>query len=157
MKIAPAKLLARSATPLTLRQVCVSSSNSRPTIRTPRAVASMATSSQQSANDDWRQQAPYKQSETDFKIKYRSSCLCGAVEYAVDAEPKGAKFCHCVGCQRLHGPHSSCCMGFRVKQACLIYKLVSSVAFWQVLPSSGQQCSPKSMCASSKAKTRLAS
>lgn len=38
-----------------------------------------------------------------FKIKYKSGCLCGAVEYAVDSDPIGSKFCHCTSCQRLHG------------------------------------------------------
>lgn len=55
---------------------------------------------------DWQQEIPYKlcaQDDKDFKIRYRSSCLCGTVEYAVDEDPCGAKFCHCTGCQRLHG------------------------------------------------------
>lgn len=54
---------------------------------------------------DWQQEIPYilAKNEKDFKIKYKSSCLCGAVEYCVNADPKGSKFCHCTGCQRLHG------------------------------------------------------
>lgn len=55
---------------------------------------------------DWQQEVPYKpyaQNDKDFQLKYRSSCLCGTVEYAVDCDPCAAKFCHCVGCQRLHG------------------------------------------------------
>ena len=57
---------------------------------------------------DWQQEVPYilAENDKDFKIKYRSGCLCGAVEYAVDADPKGSKFCHCTGCQRLHGAQS---------------------------------------------------
>lgn len=54
---------------------------------------------------DWQQEIPYTlaKDEKDFTIKYKSTCLCGAVEYAVDADPLGSKFCHCTGCQRLHG------------------------------------------------------
>ena len=59
---------------------------------------------------DWQQEVPYKlcaQNDKDFQIKYKSSCLCGAVEYAVDSDPCAAKFCHCTGCQRLHGTSKS--------------------------------------------------
>ncbi|KAL3149425.1 hypothetical protein ABBQ32_002219 [Trebouxia sp. C0010 RCD-2024] len=55
---------------------------------------------------DWQQEVPYKpyaQNDKDFEIKYKSSCLCGKVEYAVNSDPCAAKFCHCTGCQRLHG------------------------------------------------------
>ncbi len=57
---------------------------------------------------DWQQEVPYilAKDEKEFKIKYRSTCLCGAVEYVVNSDPKGSKFCHCTGCQRLHGMSS---------------------------------------------------
>ena len=38
-----------------------------------------------------------------FLAKYRASCHCGAVEYAVSADPLDAKICHCQVCQKLHG------------------------------------------------------
>ena len=41
--------------------------------------------------------------EGPFLAKYRASCHCGAVEYAVSADPLDAKICHCQVCQKLHG------------------------------------------------------
>ncbi len=54
---------------------------------------------------DWKQEVPYKLTETDkhFNIKYTASCMCGAVQYAADSDPVSAKYCHCTDCQRLHG------------------------------------------------------
>jgi hypothetical protein len=41
--------------------------------------------------------------DTDFKVKYRASCHCNAVQYEVCADPVDAKICHCLACQKLHG------------------------------------------------------
>jgi len=41
--------------------------------------------------------------DTHFKVKYRTSCYCHAVEYEVGADPVDAKICHCKACQKLHG------------------------------------------------------
>ena len=38
-----------------------------------------------------------------FFAKYHASCHCGAVQYEAGADPVDAKFCHCIGCQKLHG------------------------------------------------------
>jgi hypothetical protein len=38
-----------------------------------------------------------------FAAKYRASCHCGEVAYAVSADPADAKICHCRACQKLHG------------------------------------------------------
>ena len=48
---------------------------------------------------------PYLLTSQDksFGIKYTASCMCGAVQYAVDCDPVAAKYCHCRSCQRLHG------------------------------------------------------
>lgn len=35
--------------------------------------------------------------------KIAGGCLCGAVRYASDAEPKGAGVCHCTHCQKTSG------------------------------------------------------
>jgi hypothetical protein len=34
---------------------------------------------------------------------YPASCYCGRVKYEVRGDPESAKFCHCRGCQQLHG------------------------------------------------------
>ena len=59
-------------------------------------------------SDSWKQEVPYKlaSGDTAFDRKYTASCFCGEVQYAVDADPVSAKFCHCTDCQRLHG---QCC------------------------------------------------
>jgi hypothetical protein len=41
--------------------------------------------------------------DTHFKVKYRASCYCNAVQYEVCADPVDAKICHCTTCQKLHG------------------------------------------------------
>ncbi|KAL0477280.1 ydiJ [Acrasis kona] len=53
---------------------------------------------------DWREQQPYarKQGES-FDVKYTGSCYCGAVKFKASSDPVDAKFCHCTGCQSLHG------------------------------------------------------
>jgi len=33
----------------------------------------------------------------------RGSCLCGGVQFEVDAEPSPLRFCHCTTCKRLSG------------------------------------------------------
>ena len=38
-----------------------------------------------------------------FAARYRARCCCGAVRYAVGADPVDAKVCHCPVCQTLHG------------------------------------------------------
>lgn len=41
--------------------------------------------------------------DANFKVKYRASCYCNAVQYEVRADPVDAKICHCTACQTLHG------------------------------------------------------
>ena len=63
------------------------------------------TKRERGSTPDWQLEPPYllTSEDKDFKPMYESSCVCGAVRYAVDCEPKSAKFCHCTSCQRLHG------------------------------------------------------
>ncbi|KAL0636114.1 hypothetical protein Q9L58_004903 [Maublancomyces gigas] len=47
---------------------------------------------------------PYSQPDTPFKPRHEGSCFCGAVKFQISRErPLEAKFCHCHGCQLLHG------------------------------------------------------
>lgn len=39
----------------------------------------------------------------EFTARYRARCHCGAIRYAVGADPVDAKICHCRTCQVLHG------------------------------------------------------
>lgn len=36
-------------------------------------------------------------------VKYQGSCLCGAVSYQSDAEPRYSFNCHCRDCQKATG------------------------------------------------------
>ena len=53
----------------------------------------------------WQKSVPYQLASKDeeFHAKHIASCMCGAVQYAVDCDPVAAKYCHCTSCQRLHG------------------------------------------------------
>lgn len=102
---------------------------------------------------DWQQEVPYKlcaQDDKDFQIKHKSSCLCGTVEYAVDSDPCAAKFCHCTGCQRLHGTSKIADVPSSLSRqaACLSAPPFSEHhLFLQVHLFSGQQCFIRRTCA----------
>ncbi|OJJ79239.1 GFA family protein [Aspergillus glaucus CBS 516.65] len=54
----------------------------------------------------WKYRPPYLiQSPEDFgEIKWRGKCHCGHISYSLNMErPLKAKFCHCRGCQLMHG------------------------------------------------------
>ncbi|KAJ5536013.1 hypothetical protein N7513_009199 [Penicillium frequentans] len=56
--------------------------------------------------EDWKHRPPYHiQSHDEFgPIKWTASCKCGRVTYSLNRErPLNAKFCHCQGCQVMHG------------------------------------------------------
>merc|ERR1712087_830997 len=36
-------------------------------------------------------------------VIYPASCYCSRVKYHVRGDPESSKFCHCRGCQQLHG------------------------------------------------------
>ena len=73
-----------------------------------------------SSSLSWREESPYGRQFGDEAQKggddditatttltninyYNASCYCGRVRYQVRGEPESAKFCHCRGCQQLHG------------------------------------------------------
>jgi hypothetical protein len=54
----------------------------------------------------WKHRPPYKiQSDEEFgPVKWVGKCQCGQVEYKLNRErPLKSKYCHCRGCQVLHG------------------------------------------------------
>ena len=57
----------------------------------------------------WREEPPYNQEFGAVKgtaisdADYTASCHCGRVRYHVRGDPESTKFCHCRGCQQLHG------------------------------------------------------
>lgn len=56
--------------------------------------------------DAWKHRPPYLiQPPEDFgPIKWRGKCHCGQIGYSLNREtPLKAKFCHCRGCQLMHG------------------------------------------------------
>lgn len=57
-------------------------------------------------DEAWKHRPPYNiQSPEEFgPIKWRGHCQCGKVSYVLKREkPLNAKFCHCRGCQVMHG------------------------------------------------------
>ncbi|PGH03977.1 hypothetical protein AJ79_07209 [Helicocarpus griseus UAMH5409] len=59
-----------------------------------------------SASEQWQHEPPYKiQGGDEFGAVYwTGSCQCGRVSYKLNREkPLDAKYCHCTGCQVLHG------------------------------------------------------
>ena len=54
----------------------------------------------------WKHRPPYKiQTDEEFgPVKWTGRCQCGQVEYKLNREkPLKSKYCHCRGCQVLHG------------------------------------------------------
>ncbi|KAJ5586668.1 uncharacterized protein N7459_002433 [Penicillium hispanicum] len=57
-------------------------------------------------DEEWKHRSPYHiQSPDEFgPIQWRARCQCGRVSYALNRpQPLNAKFCHCRGCQVMHG------------------------------------------------------
>lgn len=54
----------------------------------------------------WKHRPPYQiQSPEEFgPVKWHGKCHCGQITYSLSREkPLNAKFCHCRGCQLMHG------------------------------------------------------
>ncbi|KAK0738190.1 Mss4-like protein [Schizothecium vesticola] len=66
-----------------------------------------AGSSTHRPEDEWKFRPPYRIAEhspSEFSVKWRGKCHCGAVRYELSrARPLASKYCHCTTCQRLHG------------------------------------------------------
>lgn len=57
-------------------------------------------------NEDPSHRPPYSQRPLDEfgEIKWRAHCQCGRISYSLRRQrPLNAKFCHCRGCQVMHG------------------------------------------------------
>jgi hypothetical protein len=57
-------------------------------------------------DESWKFRAPYQfQEDEKFgPVKWQAMCHCGRVQYQIKSErPVAAKYCHCRGCQVLHG------------------------------------------------------
>lgn len=107
-----------------LRSVCTRGSN-RHTTRQPllallrRPISTPAMSEARNNSHDTRHMGPaeknqvhinrmnrppYSNPDALFSPRYEGSCFCGAVKFQISRErPLEAKFCHCHGCQLLHG------------------------------------------------------
>lgn len=60
----------------------------------------------QEHGQEWESKPPYRlESPTDLKQRFRQGkCHCGQVSYELTRKrPLDVKFCHCRGCQVLHG------------------------------------------------------
>ena len=57
-------------------------------------------------DEEYKHRAPYSMPplEEFGEIKWRAHCQCGQISYALRRDrPLNAKFCHCRGCQVMHG------------------------------------------------------
>ncbi|KAJ5688794.1 hypothetical protein N7462_003186 [Penicillium macrosclerotiorum] len=57
-------------------------------------------------HETWKHRPPYQiQSAAEFgPVQWRARCQCGRVSYTLKRDkPLNAKFCHCRGCQVMHG------------------------------------------------------
>jgi hypothetical protein len=56
-------------------------------------------------DEEFKHRPPYiMKTAAEFGSKWSGKCLCGKVSYILKQEkPLNAKFCHCRGCQTLHG------------------------------------------------------
>jgi hypothetical protein len=72
----------------------------------PKPNASNASSERPMENEEWKQRPPYLiQPPEEFgPVKWQAKCQCGQVTYKISREkPLKAKYCHCRGCQVMHG------------------------------------------------------
>lgn len=56
--------------------------------------------------EKWKHRPPYLVPPDDEfgPVKWRGKCQCGQITYKLNREkPLNAKFCHCRGCQVMHG------------------------------------------------------
>ncbi|KAK6852363.1 hypothetical protein PG995_010914 [Apiospora arundinis] len=78
---------------------------SNPSRRQSRLISYKMADSQDATQKDFLQRPPYQAADpAAFDKKLQGSCHCGRVKYWLSREqPLNAKFCHCRGCQVLHG------------------------------------------------------
>lgn len=78
--------------------------NNRP--RNPPSASVTMAATYSHVAETWDQRPPYARvNESEpFEKKYEGKCQCGRVKYWLKREaPLSAKYCHCRGCQLLHG------------------------------------------------------
>ncbi|KAL4956513.1 Mss4-like protein [Aspergillus filifer] len=81
---------------------------------------------------DFHTRPPYRiRSDEDFgDVKWRAGCDCGRVEYKVNRQiPLMAKYCHCRGCQVLHGAPFQWC-GIFHKEDIMFNKGAEGLTFY---------------------------
>lgn len=72
----------------------------------PKPNVSSASSERPMESEEWKRRPPYLiQSPEEFgPVKWQAKCQCGQVTYKISREkPLKAKYCHCRGCQVMHG------------------------------------------------------
>ncbi|KAI0009607.1 Mss4-like protein [Xylariaceae sp. FL0662B] len=68
--------------------------------------ATMASAADNEEDEKWKSKPPYRVTPADEQSdkRWMARCHCGRIRYWLSREkPLAAKFCHCVGCQALHG------------------------------------------------------
>ncbi|KAG5305423.1 hypothetical protein I7I50_05817 [Histoplasma capsulatum G186AR] len=65
------------------------------------------TSETSSGIEEWQQRPPFIKAQNGKEpgmVYWTGKCHCGRVAYQINKEkPLDAKYCHCTGCQVLHG------------------------------------------------------
>jgi hypothetical protein len=72
----------------------------------PKPAGNQAPSERPMENEEWKQRAPYliRPPEEFGEVKWKAKCQCGQVTYKINRDkPLKAKYCHCRGCQVMHG------------------------------------------------------
>lgn len=76
-------------------------------IRTPAYPKSISKMAGQGQLEEWQRNPPYR-FESSAESIWQGKCHCGQVKYKLTRrKPLAVKFCHCTGCQVLHGEISN--------------------------------------------------
>lgn len=101
----------------------------------PRNISKMA----QQGQEEWQHNPPYR-FDKSVKGIWKGKCHCGQIRYELTRrKPLAVKFCHCTGCQVLHGEFLS--LDIPSLQREWIYS-----CFAQEHHSNGQRYSTKKTC-----------
>lgn len=98
----------------------------------------------------WKHRPPYQiQDLNEFgEIQWRAHCECGRVKYSLKRDqPLNAKFCHCRGCQVMHGAPFQWCSIFH-KEDVRFDEGTSNLTFYSATHKTREYETPTKVCCS---------